>query len=249
VVGLRLKAAEAGHARRRRGQLALVGVIVLASTLIALISLYELQPKVAYERGHLQAAQLVHLARACMASGGCDRAKLAQLVQRLNQLNQSYPLRMYNATVRRAPNPGLVSLQGGSITVANTTVFEIETLQTVFTGSPEQVVVEVRVVSAETGRRYSKTVGEETYTMVEVRVTYAHSYSSPFFNVTLCPTLRALDSVADLKRLSGCEWLLGAPLELSQPVDINAPPGIGVKGFRYELKDEFSVPVLVLFRR
>jgi len=246
---LRLKAAEAGHARRRRGQLALIGVIVLASTLIALLSLYELQPRVAYERGHLQAAQLVHLARACMASGGCTREKLAQLVQRLYQLNGTYPLRVYVTYVRQAPNPGSVSLQGGSITVANTTVFEIETLQTVFTGSPEQVVVEVWMVSAETGRRYSKTVGEETYTMVEVRVTYAHSYSSPFFNVTLCPALRALDSVADLKRLSGCEWLLGTPLELSQPVDVNVPPGIGVKGFRYELKDEFSVPVLVLFRR
>jgi len=47
----------------------LIGVIALAATLIALLSMYSLQPKIAYERGHLQAAQLVHLARACMAAG------------------------------------------------------------------------------------------------------------------------------------------------------------------------------------
>ena len=84
--------------------------------------------------------------------------------------------------------------------------------------------------------------------MTELKVTYTHSYTSPFFNVALCPALRALDKVADLKRLSRCEWLLGAPLELSQPVDINIPPGVGVKGYRYDLMDEFGVRVPVLFR-
>jgi len=229
--------------KRRRGQLALVGVIALASTLVALLSLYALQPRVAYERGHLQAAQLIHLARACMASGGCDRAKLAQLVQRLYQLNQTYPLRAYVTRVRQAPNPGAISFKGNAITVVNTTVFEVETLQKLFTGSSEQVVVEVRTVSREAGRRYPKQVGERTYTMVEVRVTYAHVYRSPFFNATLCPALRALDGVADLKRVGGCEWLAGIPLELSKAVNIG-----GARYFGYELRDEFGVPVPILFR-
>jgi len=228
---------------RRRGQLALVGVIVLASTLIALLSLYTLQPKVAYERGHLQAAQLVHLARACMASGSCTGEKLALLVQRLYQLNQTYPLRVYATYVRQGPNPGSISI-AGAVTVTNITVFEIETLQTLFTNRLERVTVEVLTVSEPTGRVYPKQVGEKTYTMVEVRVEYTHSYTSPFFNVTLCSALQVLDGVADLKRLSGCEWLVGVPLELSKAVDLSA----SVRGFWYVLRDEFGVPVLILFK-
>ena len=242
MVALRRKTA------KRRGQLALIGVIALAATLIALLSVYSLQPKVAYERGHLQAAQLVHLARACMAAGSCGRDRLALLVQRLYQLNQTYPMRMFVTYAVQAPNPGSVSLKGGTVTVTNATVFEVETLQKLFTGSPERVSITVQTVSEPTGRRYSKQVGDRVYAMVEVKVTYTHSYSSPFFNVALCPSLRALDGVADLKRAGRCEWIVGAPLELSQPVDINIPPGAGVKGYRYELRDEFGVPVAVLFR-
>jgi len=78
------------------------------------------------------------------------------------------------------------------------------------------VSITVTTASEPTGRRYSKQVGDRVYTMVEVKVTYTHVYSSPFFNVTLCPSLRALDSVADLKRLGKCDWLVGAPLELSR---------------------------------
>jgi len=230
--------------RARRGQLALIGVIVLASTLIALLSTYSLQPKVAYERGHLQAAQLVHLARACMAAGGCGRDRLALLVQRLYQLNQTYPMRAFVTYAVQAPNPGSISLKGGTITVTNATVFEIETLQKLFTGSSEEVRITVATASGPTGRRYSKRVGDRVYTMVEVRVAYTHSYSSPFFNVTLCPSLRTTDGVADLKRAGKCEWLVGAPLELSKgPSTLS-----GSQVYRYDLKDEFGIAVPVLFR-
>jgi len=232
-----------GTAERRRGQLALIGVIVLASTLIALLSMYSLQPKVAYERGHLQAAQLVHLARACMAAGSCDRAKLALLVQLLYRLNQTYPMRAYVTYVVQAPNPGSISFRGGAVAVTNTTLFEVETLQTAFTGSPERVSITVQTVSEPTGRVYSKQVGDRVYTMVEVRVAYTHSYSSPFFNVTLCPSLRTTDGVADLKRLGKCDWLVGAPLELSRTVTVS-----GSQVYRYDLKDEFGIAVPVLFR-
>jgi len=232
-----------GTAERRRGQLALIGVIVLASTLIALLSMYSLQPKVAYERGHLQAAQLVHLTRACMAAGGCDRDRLALFVRRLYQLNQTYPMRAYVTYAVQAPNPGAISLKGGTITVTNATVFEIETLQKLFTGSSEEVRITVATASEPTGRRYSKRVGDRVYTMVEVKVTYTHSYSSPFFNVTLCPSLRTTDGVADLKRLGKCDWLVGAPLELSRTVTVN-----GAQAYRYDLKDEFGIAVPVLFR-
>jgi len=229
---------------KRRGQLALIGVIALAATLIALLSTYSLQPKIAYERGHLQAAQLVHLTRACMAAGSCDRAKLALLVQLLYRLNQTYPMRAYVTYVVQAPNPGSVSLRGGAITVTNATVFEVETLQTAFTGSTERVSITVQTVSEPTGRVYSKQVGDRVYTMVEVRVAYTHSYSSPFFNVTLCPSLLALDSVADLKRLGKCDWLVGAPLELSKgPLTVS-----GSQVYRYDLKDEFGIAVPVLFQ-
>jgi hypothetical protein len=229
---------------RRRGQLALIGVIALAATLIALLSTYSLQPKIAYERGHLQAAQLVHLTRACMAAGSCDRAKLALLVQRLYQLNQTYPMRVYVTYAVQAPNPGSISFRGGAVAVTNATIFEVETLQTAFTGSPERVSITVQTVSEPTGRRYSKSMGERTYTIVEVRVTYTHSYSSPFFNVTLCPSLRTTDGVADLKRLGRCDWLVGAPLELSKgPLTVS-----GSQVYRYDLKDEFGIAVPVLFR-
>jgi len=223
----------------------LIGVIALAATLIALLSVYSLQPKVAYERGHLQAAQLVHLTRACMAAGSCDRAKLAGLVQLLYRLNQTYPtMRAYVTYVVQAPNPGSISFRGGVVTVENATVFEIETLKTAFTGSTERVSITVQTVSEPTGRRYSKRVGDRVYTMVEVKVTYAHSYSSPFFNVTLCPSLRATDNVADLKRLGRCDWLVGAPLELSKgPLTVS-----GSQAYRYDLRDEFGIAVPVLFR-
>jgi hypothetical protein len=79
--------------------------------------------------------------------------------------------------------------------------------------------------------------------MVEVKVTYTHDYSSPFFNVTLCPSLRTTDSVADLKRLGKCDWLVGAPLELSRTVTVN-----GAQAYRYDLKDEFGIAVPVLFK-
>jgi hypothetical protein len=219
---------------KRRGQLALIGVIALAATLIALLSAYSLQPKVAYERGHLQAAQLVHLARACMATGSCNDAKLEELVRRLCQLNQTYPIRMYNISEKRVLNP-----DPSGLTVTNATVFRIKTLQTEFTGNPEEVRITVTTASEPTGRRYSKQVGDRVYTMVEVKVTYTHSYSSPFFNVTLCPSLRTTDGVADLKRLGKCDWLVGAPLELSKPV--------GANRYRYDLMDEFGIPVPVLF--
>jgi len=224
--------------RARRGQLALIGVIALAATLIALLSTYSLQPKVAYERGHLQAAQLVHLARACMAAGSCDRAKLEELVERLRQLNQTYPIRMYDISEKQVLNP-----DPSGLTVTNATVFRIKTLQTEFTNNPEEVRITVTTASEPTGRRYSKRVGDRVYTMVEVKVTYTHVYSSPFFDVTLCPSLRALDGVADLKRLGRCDWLVGAPLELSRAVTVN-----GAQAYRYDLRDEFGIPVPVLFR-
>ncbi|MCC6051317.1 MAG: hypothetical protein LM580_11445 [Thermofilum sp.] len=226
--------------RARRGQLALIGVIVLASTLIALLSAYSLQPKIAYERGHLQAAQLVHLARACMAAGSCTRDRLANYTRTYlyPPNNGTYPLRTFVTYVARGPDPG--PIQGDNpITVTNETVFEIETLRTLFTGSTERVSITVQTVSEPTGRRYSKQLGDRVYTMVEVRVTYTHSYSSPFFNVTLCPSLRTTDGVADLKRLGKCDWLVGAPLELSKPV--------GANRYRYDVRDEFGIPVPVLF--
>jgi hypothetical protein len=231
---------------RRRGQLALIGVIALAATLIALLSTYSLQPKIAYERGHLQAAQLVHLTRACMAAGSCDRAKLALLVQRLYRLNQTYPIRAYVTYVVQAPadpDPRALRFEGKTIIVTNKTVFEVETLQTAFTGNLEEVRITVTTASERTDRRYSKQVGDRVYTMVEVRVTYTHSYSSPFFNVTLCPSLRATDGVADVKRVGKCDWLVGAPLELSRTVTVN-----GAQAYRYDLKDEFGIPVPVLFK-
>jgi hypothetical protein len=223
---------------RRRGQLALIGVIALAATLIALLSMYSLQPKIAYERGHLQAAQLVHLARACMATGSCNDAKLEELVERLCQLNQTYPIRMYNISEKRVLNP-----DPSGLTVTNATVFRIKTLQTEFTNNPEEVRITVTTASEPTGRRYSKQVGDRVYTMVEVKVTYTHVYSSPFFNVTLCPSLRALDAVADLKRAGRCDWIVGAPLELARTVTVS-----GAQAYRYDLRDEFGSPVAVLFR-
>jgi hypothetical protein len=227
-----------GTAERRRGQLALIGVIVLASTLIALLSAYSLQPKITYERGHLQAAQLVHLARACMATGSCNDAKLKALVDILSWLNQTYPTRMYNISEKRVLNL-LLNSSSTSVTVTNATVFRIKTLQTEFTNNPEEVRITVTTASEPTGRRYSKQLGDRVYTMVEVKVTYTHSYSSPFFNVTLCPSLRTTDGVADLKRLGKCDWLVGAPLELSKPV--------GANRYRYDVRDEFGIPVPVLF--
>jgi hypothetical protein len=230
---------------RRRGQLALIGVIALAATLITLLSMYSLQPKIAYERGHLQAAQLVHLARACMAAGGCSRDRLANYIVKYlyPPNNGTYPLRTFVTYVAQGPNPGSASFKSGTVTVTNATVFEIETLRTLFTGSPERVSITVTTVSEPTGRMYSKQVGDRVYTMVEVKVTYTHIYSSSFFNVTLCPSLLALDSVADLKRAGRCEWIVGAPLELARTVTVS-----GAQAYRYDLRDEFGVPVAVLFR-
>jgi hypothetical protein len=232
---------------KRRGQLALIGVIALAATLIALLSVYSLQPKVAYERGHLQAAQLVHLARACMAAGSCSRDRLANYTGTYlyPPNNGTYPLHTFVTYVAQGPNPGTVKndTSGSTFTTTNTTVFKIETLRTLFTGNLEEVRITVQTVSERTGRVYSKRMGERTYTVLEVRVTYTHVYSSPFFNVTLCPSLRALDSVADLKRLGKCDWLVGAPLELSRTVTVN-----GAQAYRYDLKDEFGIAVPVLFK-
>ncbi len=234
----------------RRGQLALVGALALLLALVALVSLRSPEPIVACERGHLQAAQLVHLARACMATRRCDLAALSWLVQQLYQLNNTYglPLRLYPTRVVRAPNPGTISLRGRAITVTNTTTFTIATLRSAVSGQLDAVEVVVTAASEPTGRTYLKVVEGREYAMVEVRLTYSHEYRSPFFNVTLCPSLGALDGVADIKRVGACEWLVGVPLQLARPADINVQPGLGVKGYRYELVDEFGVPVVVLFR-
>jgi hypothetical protein len=152
-------------------------------------------------------------------------------------------MRVYVTYVVQAPNPGAISFKGEVITVTNATVFEIETLQTAFTGSTERVSVTVQTACEPTGRVYSKQVGERVYKLVEVKVAYTHSYDSPFFNATLCPSLRSLDGVADTKRVGKCIWVVGAPLELSRPVTIG-----GVQAYRCDLRDEFGSPVAVLFR-
>jgi len=218
---------------RRRGQLALIGVIALASALIALASMQSPQPRVAYERGHLQFAQLIHIARACMASSRCTMDRLRTMLGLLEQLNETYPLYMYPTHVVRAPTPGAVSIRRKVVTIINETVFEVETL-----AGWERVIARVEVTCT-AGRTYTKQVGRRLYTLLEVRIRYVHVYSSPSFNVTLCPALRAPRGAADLKRLSACEWRVGIPLELAERTGAR---------LAYRLVDEFGIPVLVLVK-
>ena len=208
---------------RRKGQIALIGVVVLAATLLALAAMVKPGPAFAYERGHLQGAQLVHLSRACLASGRCDNATLSRLVSALLRANATEPIRMYpiaSYASRWEQDPS-------SRLARNSTLFQLRTPR----GVEAVSVTVVCQVVAEYGT-YRKQVRTEmevsVTTMANLTVYYAHVYSTPWFALTLCPTILP-DGVADAKRVADCYWRVGVP------ADARA----------YTLRDEYGVPVLV----
>ncbi|MEM0460447.1 MAG: hypothetical protein QXZ31_11310 [Thermofilaceae archaeon] len=237
--------------RRRRGQLALIGVIVLAATLIALVSLRTPNPYVAYERGHLQAAQLLHLARACF-SESCSCQRLQSLLTILVNVNRSEPLRMYPTfspcTVDNPLNRTVRSGQGW------VTEYQVKFALATPVGV-EYVAYYARVEGLGEEGTYTKTVvvsgSLKTLTMVKVRLRYGNSYTTPFFNASLCPRLADPQGYADFLSFdpSSCEWLVAVPKDFSAAIPPPpGPPPAPAAFYVYKLRDEWGVIVPVYHR-
>ncbi|MCS7104019.1 MAG: hypothetical protein NZ954_00450 [Thermofilaceae archaeon] len=216
---------------RHKGQLALIATLILAATLIALTSLRTPHPYVAYERGHLQAAHLIHIARVCF-SRTCDCNRLQQLVVTLQAINGSEPLRMYPTfSLCTESNPMNSTFRSdGSYTTEYAVKFTIQTLS-----GAEYVNFQALIQSLGVDGTYVKTVtlGDAVVSlrMLRVRLKYSNSFKTPFFNATVCPRIEDPEKLADLTLLAPCEWLVGVPLDIS--------------GAKYVLKDEWGVVIPV----
>ncbi|AKG39083.1 hypothetical protein MA03_07285 [Infirmifilum uzonense] len=188
-------------------------------TLLALASMVPVEPIYAYERGHMQCAQLVHVARACLASGRCTNETLQELVSRVLAVNATEPMLMY-------PVLQYTRYEVSSWSVANRTVFTIKTLR----ASSESVEVYVLAASYPYSGKYRKFWLGKEWTLYNLTLWYMHSYASPFFNVPqLCPRIYDPSGLADVKPLEQCLWRVGVP-------------------GNYTLRDEFGIPVRVVVR-
>jgi len=206
--------------RNRSGQFALLGVIVLAVTILALVALRSTEPAFAYERGPMQSAQLIHLARYCLAIG-CNNDTLMVLVKELVKYNASEPLLMY--PVLDAYYEENIS----STRAVDHVSFTVQTLR-----GPEKV--EVVVVAQAYGRQnvISKTVRGVSYVLKNTTLMYRHEYLSPFFPSRLeyCPRIYDPSGVAEVRSIGPCFWAVAVP------IDYNL----------YTLFDEFNIPVKVV---
>jgi hypothetical protein len=219
--------------RTRRGQFALLGVIVLAVTILALVAQRPAEPAFAFERGAMQSAQLIHLARYCMATG-CSDGKLRGLVDGLVAYNASEPLLLFpiaSCSYRGIARAGRVE---------NYTLFLVRTL-----GGVETVAVWVSAQSSPVQARYERVVRGEKLTFSNVTLTYCHVYASPFFpapsgappcplsqplsGIVYCPRLHDPRGVAELTYVGYCVWRVSVP-------------------GNYTLVDEFGIPVKVVVR-
>ncbi len=204
---------------KHAAQFALLGVTVLAAVVIAIVSKLPEEPIYACERGHLQAAMLVHLARACLATRNCDDETLRNLLERLYSVNKSYNLLLFEVT--NLSTSALRSSYGGTAHLVNVTSFEIKTPA----GSSK---VEVRVEVRATRRHaYVKTVSGVVRSMVNFSLVYTHRYTTPFFNVTLCPLIYpGAEKIVDIRQEGPCRWVIGVPE-------------------RVELRDEFGIAIRI----
>jgi hypothetical protein len=208
---------------RRSGQFALLGVIVLATTLVLLAAQRPPEPAFALERGQMQSAQLIHLARYCLAVG-CSNETLGSLVAGLLALNSTEPLYMYPV----ADAKYYYSAPGSSEN--RTVVFTITTLR----GSE---AVSLRVYTAPAVRlgALTKQVHEHTLIFYNCTLTYQHVYTSPFFpggSLTYCPRLYDPRGLADVRRgAAPCWWVVLVPATPDNT---------------YTLYDEFGIPVRVV---
>jgi hypothetical protein len=206
-------------------------VIVLAVTLLAIVASRPPEPAFAYERGPMQSAQLIHLARYCLAVG-CGNETLRSLVRGLLDLNASESLLMYpiaDAYYREVAS---------STRVERYVFFTIQTLR-----GAEAVALGAAAQSSPVQGRYERVVRGERLIFFNVTLTYCHVYSSPFFptpagappcplsqplsGIMYCPRLRDPRGVAELTYVGYCVWRASVP-------------------GNYTLQDEFGVPVRVV---
>jgi hypothetical protein len=218
---------------RRSGQFALLGVIVLAVTLLAIVASRPPEPAFAFERGPMQSAQLIHLARYCLAVG-CGNDTLSRLVGELVAYNASEPLLMHPVVQAYYRSLAYTSR------LENYTFFTITTLR----GS-ETVALGVSAQAGSVLNTFSKTVRGVTYILRNTTLTYCHVYASPFFptpadappcplsqliaGLVYCPGIYDPNGLAEIRQIGPCTWAV-------------AVPG------NYTLRDEFGVPVKVVVR-
>jgi len=215
--------------RRRRGQFALLGVIILAATLVVIVSQRPAEPVFALERGPMQSAQLIHLGRFCLATG-CSNESLTGLLAVLLEFNESEPLYMY--PIKGAYYRHILDANREEHYV----FFNIVTLR----GS-ETVGLASSAQTSPVLAKYEKVVKGRKTTFYNVTLTYCHAYSSPFFpaggpacplsestpgGLTYCPRLYDPQGLAELTYLGYCTWRVSVPGS-------------------YTLYDEFGIPVEV----
>jgi hypothetical protein len=220
---------------RRRGQFALLGIIIFATLIILAVHRRDPEPAYMIQRGQMQSAQLVNLARACMAVG-CSNATLVTLVQDLLNRNASSQLYMFPIT------NAYYTYRTSTYRYENYTFFTIQTLR-----GPETVAVAVSAQSGSTLNTFSKSYHGVTYILKNTTLTYCHVYASPFFpiqpdspscpisldltGIVYCPRIYDPNGIAEVKLLDPrtCTWAV-------------AVPG------NYTLRDEFYVPVKVVVK-
>ncbi|MEM0233813.1 MAG: hypothetical protein QXX32_00915 [Thermofilum sp.] len=217
----------------RRGQFALLGIIVLAVTILAILAQRPAEPAFAFERGSMQSAQLIHLARFCLAIG-CSNATLASLVSSLQAYNSTEPLLMFPVV------QAYYRCSASTNRVENYTFFTIQTLK-----GYEIVALGVSAQSGSVLNVFAKSYRGFTYVLKNTTLTYCHVYASPFSPIPVsappcplsqpiaglvyCPKILDPSGVAEIKQIGPCTWAV-------------AIPG------NYTLRDEFGIPVKVIVR-
>jgi hypothetical protein len=204
---------------------------MLATLLVLAASRRDPEPAYVVQRGQMQSAQLVNLARACMAMG-CSNNTLTALLQDLLARNQTSNLYMF--PVARAYYTYRVSANR----YENYTFFTIRTLRGL-----ETVAVGVVAQSGFVLNTFSKSYHGVTYILKNTTLTYCHVYTSPFFppsgaacpttlspsggKIVYCPRIYDPAGLAEVKQVGPCTWAV-------------AVPG------NYTLRDEFYIPVKVV---
>jgi hypothetical protein len=181
----------------------------------------------------MQSAQLIHLARYCLAVG-CSNTTLASLVSSLLDLNASEPLLMHPVA------QAYYREEASSTRVERYVFFIIQTLR-----GYETVALGVSAQAGSVLNTFSKTVRGATYVLRNTTLTYCHVYASPFFpapadappcplsismsGLVYCPRIYDPSGVAEVKLIDPytCTWAVAVPGS-------------------YTLRDEFGIPVRVV---
>jgi len=158
------------------------------------------EPRLSYERGYLQCAELIHVARLCW-SMGCSNETLSMLVSKLYSYNEAMSLRLYSLSSYnsfRLERLGKFSGFGEyRVVFATERGFQVEFLAS---------------WSYSYMGEYVKRLGGAKIIYYNYSIHYEHAYTAPPWGaVTVYPALSDPMGLADIRRIGGGDWLVGVP--------------------------------------